>query len=98
RANPSSAPGPDPRPTPEPIATPLPAPSPFTVTAPSFTTSNSYDFNQIVTVGPTPGRLVQPSPSPAPPAYGQWVNVRDSNSQLIGRYAFYIEDESMKVN
>lgn len=99
RATASSSPGPDPRPTPEPIPTPLAASSPFTVTAPTFSANSSYDFNQIVTVGPTPGRLVQPSPSPAPPpAYGEWVNVRDANSQLIGRYAFFIEDESMKVN
>src|SRR6266404_5017295 len=91
--------GPDTRPTPEPIPTPLATSSPFTVTAPNFSPANSYDFNQIITIGATSGRLVQPSPSPAPPpAYAQWVNVRDANSQLIGRYAFYIEDETMKVN
>ena len=99
RATASSSSGPDPRPTPEPIPTPLPASSPFTVTAPNFPATSSYDFNQIVNVGSTTGHLVQPSPSPAPPpAYAQWVNVRDTNSRLIGRYAFYIEDESMKVN
>ena len=99
RATASTSAGPDPRPTPEPIPTPLPASSPFTVTAPNLSASGSYDFNQIVTVGSTNGRLVQPSPSPAPPpAYAQWVNVRDTNNQLIGRYAFYIEDESMKAN
>jgi uncharacterized protein (UPF0333 family) len=99
RATASSSPGPDPRPTPEPIPTPLAAASPFTVTTPNFSASSSYDFNQIVTIASTTGRLVQPSPSPAPPpAYAQWVNVRDANSQLIGRYAFFIEDESMKVN
>lgn len=100
RATSSSSAGPDPRPTPEPIPTPLASTSLFTVTPPSFSpTPNYYDFNQIVTIGSTTGRLVQPSPSPAPPsAYAQWVNVRDANSQLIGRYAFFIEDESMKVN
>jgi hypothetical protein len=99
RATASTSAGPDPRPTPEPIPSPLPSPSPFTVTTPIFSPNTSYDFNQIVTVGSTTGRLVQPSPSPAPPpAYGEWVNVRDANSQLIGRYAFFIEDESMKVN
>lgn len=99
RVNPSTSPGPDPRPTPEPIPAALPTPSPFTVTAPTFSANSSYDFNQTVTVGSAAGRLVQPSPSPAPPpAYGEWVNVRDTNSQVIGRYAFFIEDESMKVN
>ena len=99
RATANSLPGPDPRPIPEPIPTPLPASSQFSVTSPTFSPNNSYDFNQIVTIGSTTGRLVQPSPSPAPsPAYAEWVNVRDSDSQLIGRYAFFIEDESMKVN
>jgi hypothetical protein len=97
-----SSPGPDARPTPamvysSPSPTPLPvfaAPSPN----PVLSTGNSYDFNQIVTVGSTSGRLVQPSPSPAPPAYGQWVTMRDTNNNVTGRYAFFIEDESMKVN
>ncbi|HKN84981.1 MAG TPA: hypothetical protein VJW17_16165 [Pyrinomonadaceae bacterium] len=99
RAIPSTSPGPDSRPTPEPVATPSAASSPFTVTAPSFAANTSYNFNQIITVGSTIGRLVQPSPSPAPqPAYGEWVKIRDTSNQVVGRYAFYIEDESMKVN
>ena len=103
RAIASSLPGPDPRPSPEPIPTPLAASSPFTVTAPTFAASSSYDFNQIVTVGSTTGRLVQPSPAASPgplPALGQWVNVRNNATppEVIGRYAFFIEDESMKVN
>jgi len=64
-ASPGSSPGPDARPTPamvyaSPSPTPLPvfaAPSPN----PALSTSNSYDFNQAVTVGSTTGRLVQPS-------------------------------------
>ena len=101
RATASTSPGPDPRPTPEAIPTPLPKASPFTLTAPNFSpTPSYYDFNQIITIGSATGRLVQPSPSPVPPAYGQWVNVRNNASppELTGRYAFYIEDESMKVN
>lgn len=90
--------GPDARPTPEPIPTPLAATAAFSVTAPNFASGTSYDFNQTVTIGSATGRLVQPSPNPPPPAYGEWVNVRDANSQLVGRYAFFIEDESMKVN
>ncbi len=98
RANASSSAGPDPRPTPEPIPTPLSTASPFTVTAPNFPPGSSYDFNQIISVGSTTGRLVQPSPSPVLPAYGQWVNVRNTSNAVVGRYAFFIEDESMKVN
>lgn len=60
----------------------------------------SYNFNQLVRIGNNNNaRLVQPSPSPAPPgALGQWVNVRNTAGDLVGRYAFYMEDESMKVN
>ena len=102
-ASSGSSPGPDARPTPA-MVYPLPTPTPLPVFAlpspnPVLSTGNSYDFNQLITVGSASGRLVQPLPSPAPPpAYGQWVNVRDSNNQLVARYAFYIEDESMKLN
>lgn len=102
-ASSGSSPGPDARPTPA-MVYPSPTPTPLPVFAlpspnPVLSTGNSYDFNQLITVGSASGRLVQPSPSPAPPpAYGQWVNVRDSNNQLVARYAFYIEDESMKLN
>lgn len=82
----------DPRPAPPMI----PSAGPFTIADPGLTSSNSYDFNQIVRLGTNAtGRLVQPSPTPA---YGQWVRVRNGNNELIGRYAFFIEDESMKVN
>ncbi|MEY2561465.1 MAG: hypothetical protein QOG51_1880 [Verrucomicrobiota bacterium] len=100
RAIASSAPGPNPRPTPDmvyslPTPTPLPA---FAVPSPNplLSSSNSYDFNQIVRVGNTDtGRLVDPG---GQTAFGQWVNVRNSTGDLVGRYAFFIEDESMKVN
>jgi hypothetical protein len=114
RAIVGSSAGADPRPTPEAIPSPLASASPFTISSPvpalseerlppqgsSAPTGNSYNFNQIVRLGPnSSGRLVQPSPSPSPlPALGQWVNVRNSGGELIGRYAFYVEDESMKVN
>src|ERR1700730_5889473 len=103
RATAGSSSGPDPRPSPDVVPTPLPASSPFALPSPSpaLSPGNSYDFNQIVTVGSGIGRLVQPSPSPTPsPAFGQWVNVSNNASprEVIGRYAFYIEDESMKVN
>ncbi|CAN5536541.1 hypothetical protein BH18VER1_BH18VER1_17080 [soil metagenome] len=63
---------------------------------PGFTAENSYNFNQTVRVGTNDdGRLVHPD---GQPAYGHWVNVRDTSGGLIGRYAFFIEDESMKVN
>jgi hypothetical protein len=103
RATSSSSAGPDPRPTPDAVPAPLASASPFALPSPNptLTANNSYDFNQIITIGSSTGRLVQPSPSPAPqPAYGQWVNVRNNAGppEVIGRYAFYIEDESMKVN
>lgn len=113
RATASSSPGPDPRPTPPAIPTPLPASSPFTIPSPVPALSeeqlppavpspvgNSYNFNQTVRLGSSNvARLVQPSPSPSSPAaLGQWVNVRNSAGDLVGRYAFFIEDESMKVN
>lgn len=88
----------DPRPTPEVIATPLPAGSSFALSTPNpaLTIANSYDFNQIVRAGNSDsGRLVDPD---GRAAFGQWVNVRNTAGDLIGRYAFFIEDESMKVN
>jgi hypothetical protein len=57
------APQVDPRPTPEVIPTPLPASSPFAISSPipAFSSSNSYDFNQIVRIGTnSSARLVQP--------------------------------------
>lgn len=91
-ATPTGTPQVDPRPTPVMI----PSSGPFTIADPGFTAANSYDFNQIVRLGSdTSGRLVYPTPTPA---YGQWVRVRNSNNELAGRYAFFIEDESMKAN
>ena len=99
--NPLAAPTPqvDPRPSPTPMPSPPPSGS-FGITQPTLNSSDSYDFNQIVRVGTNDaGRLVEPSPSPSPsPAFGQWVRVRNTAGELIGRYAFFIEDESMKVN
>jgi hypothetical protein len=101
-ALPSSSPGPAPRPTPG-MVYPSPAPTPLPVFAlpsptPALATTNSYDFNQIVRIGgSSTGRLVNPD---AQPAFGQWVTVRNAATppEVIGRYAFFIEDESMKVN
>ena len=91
-STPSPAPQVDPRPAPPMI----PPTGPFRITTPGFTSSNSYDFNQIIRLGTSSsGRLVNPSPTPA---YGQWIRIRNSNNELVGRYAFFIEDESMKTN
>jgi hypothetical protein len=88
----SGTPQVDPRPSPLMI----PAGGPFNISDPGFTVSNSYDFNQLVRLGADPnGRLVNPSPRPA---FGQWVRIRDANNELAGRYAYFIEDESMKAN
>ena len=102
----------DPRPTPamvyvSPSPTPLPA---FALPTPALSeeklppavsptpSGNSYNFNQTVRIGTnTSGRLVDPS---GRLALGQWVRVRSNTTpqELVGRYAFFIEDESMKVN
>ena len=94
----SSAPGRDSRPAAVP---PVTAGNPATwgIPDPGFSAADSYNFNQITQIGGVDGRLVTALPSPSPaPAFGQWVKVRDSTGKLIGRYAFFIEDESMKVN
>src|SRR4051812_40796292 len=68
----------------------------FTLTNPALSAANSYDFNQVVKVGTnSTGRLVNPD---SQAAFGQWVRIRNTTGDLIGRYAFFIEDESMKVN
>lgn len=99
---PSGSPVPqvDPRPTPAVVPTPLPASARFALPTPNPppASTNSYDFNQIVRLGTSStGRLVDPD---GRPAYGEWIRVRNNNNppELIGRYAFYIEDESMKIN
>ncbi len=92
RAVPSGTPQVDPRPTPVMI----PPAGPFSIADPGFTAANSYDFNQIVRLGTNAsGRLVFSSPTPA---YAQWVQLRNNSNELVGRYAFLMEDESMKVN
>ena len=85
----------DPRPTPSPIPVAVTS-GWFGIPNPPFAAANSYDFNQIVRTGTnSAGRLVN---SDGQPAFGQWIRVRDTNGDLIGRYAFFVEDESMKVN
>ncbi len=94
-----SGPGADPRPTPATV-TASGSPASWGIPDPGLTAANSFDFNEIVRVGSNAnGRLVAPGLTGSPPpAYGQWVNVRNSAGELTGRYAFFIEDESMKVN
>ncbi len=98
---PTPTPSPKPQIDPRPSPTPIPAPpsgGSFGLAEPGATPSanDSFDFNEIVRVGASPsGRLVDPS---GRPAFGQWIRVRNSDGELIGRYAFFIEDESMKVN
>ena len=88
--------GPPPQVDARPTPTMIPPTGPFALVNPNLTGNDSYDFNQIVRAGTNvSGRLVYPSSTPA---FGQWVRVRNSNSELVGRYAYFIEDESMKVN
>jgi hypothetical protein len=85
----------DPRPTPSPIPVAVTS-GWFGIPNPPFTATTSYDFNQVVRVGNnSSGRLVN---SDGQPAFGQWIRLRDTSGDVIGRYAFFIEDESMKVN
>jgi hypothetical protein len=97
----STATSPLPQVDPRPEVTPLPAPPPggsLNLGDPGFTAANSYDFNQVVRLSSTAaGRLVKPT-LPVESAFGKWVRVRNLNGDLIGRYAFFIEDESMKIN
>lgn len=71
---------------------------------PLFTDENSYDFNQLVGPVEEARFLVHPAtdlsgPSPVSlPAPGQWVHLRDDDGNLTARYAWFIEDESMKLN
>lgn len=88
----------DPRPTPEALPAPLANGSAFALSSPSPipSASNSYDFNQIVRQGQSNDtRLVDPDTRPA---WGQWVNLRNTRGEAVGRYAYFIEDESMKLN
>ena len=92
---------PAPQVDPRPASTPIPAPPiggsfGLTEPGPTLSSANSFDFNQVVRVGfNLAGRLIDPD---GRPAWGQWVRVRNSAGELVGRYAFFIEDESMKVN
>ena len=92
----SSGPGPDARPSPATVDSATPS---WGIPDPAFTSSESYNFNQVLRIGGVESRLVAPEPSPSPPAaYGHWIRMRNTNGELIGRYAFFIEDESMKIN
>ena len=100
-ASPTPTPNPTPQVDPRPSATPIPSPTPggsfgLLEVSPSPSVADSFDFNQIVRVGTNnTGRLVNPD---LRPAFGQWIRVRNPAGELIGRYAFFIEDESMKAN
>lgn len=88
----------DPRSTPETVSSLLAPGAPFALSTPSpiLSSSNSYDFNQIVRIATSNGgRLVDPD---GRPAFGQWVSSRNDAGEQTGRFAFFIEDESMKVN
>lgn len=61
--------------------------------------SNSYDLNHARSSGDTQGWIGAPPGAASRPSYrGLWVNVNDSSNKVSGRYAFWMEDESFKVN
>ena len=86
---------------PRPAATVLSPPNAgqsFGLTDATVTAADSFDFNQVVRVGASDtGRLVSAS-TPTRSAFGQWMRMRNTAGELVGRYAFFIEDESMKLN
>ncbi|MGI9086677.1 MAG: hypothetical protein ACR2HH_02885 [Chthoniobacterales bacterium] len=65
-------------------------------------TANAFNFNHQRFAGDTQGEIgappVPPTTSPPPPFRGQWINMTDSDGKITGRYAFWMEDESFKVN
>ena len=74
----------------------IPPAGPFAISDPGFNSEIAMTLTRSSGSAPTPAAgSVQPSPTPA---YAQWVRMRNSNNEVIGRYAFFMEDESMKAN
>ncbi len=61
--------------------------------------TNSYDLNHARFSGDTQGWIGAPPAAGSRPSYrGLWVNLTDSSNKVTGRYAYWMEDESFKVN
>lgn len=75
-----------------------------TLTDSPASTANAYNFNHARSSGDTQGWIgsspqwLSTTPSTPQPFRGQWINVTDSDAKVTGRYAFWMEDESFKIN
>ena len=70
--------------------------------------TNSFDLNHARFSGDSNGWIGSPprsnpgggpTPTPTPPPYrAQWIELKNSDNKVTARYAFWMEDESFKVN
>jgi hypothetical protein len=61
--------------------------------------TNSFDLNHARFSGDTQGWIGAPPGAATRPEFrGQWLNLTNSDGKVTGRYAFWMEDESFKVN
>jgi len=66
---------------------------------PVLDSTNSFDLNHARFSGDLQGSIGAPTGSATRPEFrGQWVNLTDSDGKIIGRYAYWMEDESFKAN
>ena len=61
--------------------------------------TNSFDLNHARSANDTQGWIGAPTGATSRPAFrGQWIEQKDSDGKVISRYAYWVEDESFKVN
>jgi hypothetical protein len=61
--------------------------------------TNSFDLNRARFSGDLQGAIGAPTGATARPDFrGQWTEVKDSDSKVTARYAYWMEDESFKAN
>ncbi len=66
---------------------------------PVLDATNSFDFNHARFAGDTQGTIGAPfGTTPRPEFRAQWIDLKDSDGNVTGRYAYWMEDESFKVN
>lgn len=72
-----------------------------TACVPAMTATTSYDLNQARFAGDTAGWIGSPAPLAASPRpfRAPWVEITDpATTKVIARYAYWVEDESFKLN
>ena len=73
---------------------------------PTLDDTNSYNFNRARSAGDLQGWIgsspqwlnSSTAPTTPQPFRGQWINLVDSTGKTVGRYAYWMEDESFKGN